>query len=184
MRIPFIPSHRNFLELRVLCTHYRNCIPPYRPRSFDLVHYGHANALRQAKQMGDYLIVGVHNDGTVCARACVMSLPIPYPSPLLPLCTPYLSCVPVSLIPCSRDYVAQRTASTDRTGAVSPSLAMCACMQHSGGGSLNVMSLSPCRYKMVRAIKWVDEVGVDEGVGVELLCRWALYKSQWKYLTF
>jgi ethanolamine-phosphate cytidylyltransferase len=29
---------------------------------FDMVHFGHANALRQAKAMGDYLIVGVHSD--------------------------------------------------------------------------------------------------------------------------
>ncbi|XP_067938240.1 ethanolamine-phosphate cytidylyltransferase-like [Watersipora subatra] len=29
---------------------------------FDLVHFGHANALRQAKAMGDVLVVGVHND--------------------------------------------------------------------------------------------------------------------------
>ncbi|XP_066288162.1 ethanolamine-phosphate cytidylyltransferase-like [Branchiostoma lanceolatum] len=29
---------------------------------FDMVHFGHANALRQAKKMGDYLIVGVHSD--------------------------------------------------------------------------------------------------------------------------
>lgn len=27
-----------------------------------MVHYGHANQLRQSKQMGDYLIVGVHTD--------------------------------------------------------------------------------------------------------------------------
>lgn len=27
-----------------------------------MVHFGHANQLRQAKSMGDYLIVGVHND--------------------------------------------------------------------------------------------------------------------------
>jgi len=31
--------------------------------SFDMVHFGHANALRQAKKLGDYLIVGVHSDG-------------------------------------------------------------------------------------------------------------------------
>lgn len=29
---------------------------------FDMVHYGHANQLRQAKLMGDVLVVGVHSD--------------------------------------------------------------------------------------------------------------------------
>jgi len=27
-----------------------------------MVHFGHANSLRQAKLMGDYLVVGVHTD--------------------------------------------------------------------------------------------------------------------------
>lgn len=27
-----------------------------------MMHFGHANALRQAKAMGDYLVVGVHSD--------------------------------------------------------------------------------------------------------------------------
>lgn len=31
--------------------------------SYDMVHYGHSNQLRQAKAMGDHLIVGVHTDG-------------------------------------------------------------------------------------------------------------------------
>ena len=29
---------------------------------FDMVHFGHANAMRQAKLMGDQLVVGVHSD--------------------------------------------------------------------------------------------------------------------------
>lgn len=32
---------------------------------FDMMHYGHANALRQAKALGDYLIVGVHSDAEI-----------------------------------------------------------------------------------------------------------------------
>ena len=35
----------------------------FTPASFDMVHFGHFNALRQAKKLGDYLIVGVHSDG-------------------------------------------------------------------------------------------------------------------------
>ncbi|XP_040845693.1 ethanolamine-phosphate cytidylyltransferase isoform X3 [Ochotona curzoniae] len=29
---------------------------------YDMVHYGHSNQLRQARAMGDYLVVGVHTD--------------------------------------------------------------------------------------------------------------------------
>ncbi|KAJ3077451.1 Ethanolamine-phosphate cytidylyltransferase [Quaeritorhiza haematococci] len=32
---------------------------------FDFFHMGHANALRQAKAMGDYLVVGVHSDAEI-----------------------------------------------------------------------------------------------------------------------
>ncbi|CAF0777260.1 unnamed protein product [Adineta steineri] len=32
---------------------------------YDMVHFGHANACRQAKQMGTYLVVGVHSDAEI-----------------------------------------------------------------------------------------------------------------------
>lgn len=43
-----------------------------------MVHYGHSNQLRQARAMGDYLIVGVHTDGR-CGRAAPQ--PCVFPSP-------------------------------------------------------------------------------------------------------
>ncbi|UXI21756.1 Signal transducing adapter molecule 1 [Sarcoptes scabiei] len=59
---------------------------------YDMVHFGHANQLRQAKSMGHYLIVGVHSDEEI--------------------------------------------------------------MRHKGPPVYNEQE----RYKMVRAIKWVDEI--------------------------
>jgi len=32
---------------------------------FDMMHWGHANALRQSKALGDYLVVGVHSDAEI-----------------------------------------------------------------------------------------------------------------------
>ena len=35
---------------------------------FDMMHYGHANALRQARALGDVLVVGVHSDAAILAN--------------------------------------------------------------------------------------------------------------------
>ena len=34
----------------------------------DLFHYGHVEVLRQARALGDYLLVGVHADDSVLAH--------------------------------------------------------------------------------------------------------------------
>eukprot|EP00063_Salmo_salar_P075005 XP_014049840.1 PREDICTED: uncharacterized protein LOC106601928 [Salmo salar] len=57
------------------------CSPEKRRRTirvwcdgcYDMVHYGHSNQLRQAKAMGDYLIVGVHTDG----KSFRVGVPVP-----------------------------------------------------------------------------------------------------------
>lgn len=38
----------------------------YVDGGFDLPHLGHYNAIRQAKNMGDYLVVGVNSDEDLC----------------------------------------------------------------------------------------------------------------------
>ncbi|XP_065838995.1 ethanolamine-phosphate cytidylyltransferase-like [Oscarella lobularis] len=50
-------SKRERKEIRVWCD---GC--------YDLCHFGHANSFRQAKAMGDYLVVGVHSDTAVTSN--------------------------------------------------------------------------------------------------------------------
>lgn len=38
---------------------------------FDLTHYGHFNMFRQAKAMGDHLVVGVHTDEEIVRQKCL-----------------------------------------------------------------------------------------------------------------
>ncbi|OHT08813.1 cytidyltransferase-related domain containing protein [Tritrichomonas foetus] len=42
----------------------------YVDGTFDLLHPGHVSFLRKAKEMGDYLVVGVHDDPTIEALMC------------------------------------------------------------------------------------------------------------------
>ena len=42
-----------------------NDVIVYMDGTFDLFHIGHVETMRRAKEMGDYLIVGVHDDQTV-----------------------------------------------------------------------------------------------------------------------
>jgi ethanolamine-phosphate cytidylyltransferase len=42
----------------------------YCDGTFDLLHPGHVSFLRKAKELGDYLVVGVHDDPTMEARLC------------------------------------------------------------------------------------------------------------------
>jgi ethanolamine-phosphate cytidylyltransferase len=79
--------------------------------SYDMVHFGHANACRQAKLMGTYLIVGVHSDG----------LYLIFNKSLFN----YISLAEIT--------------------------------KHKGPPVFNEQE----RYKMVRAIKWVDQVVED-----------------------
>lgn len=47
--------------------HGKKRIHVYMDGCFDLMHYGHANALRQAKALGDELVVGVVSDEEIIA---------------------------------------------------------------------------------------------------------------------
>lgn len=45
--------------------HYKKPVRVYVDMVADLFHYGHVEFLKQAKQMGDYLIVGINDDSSV-----------------------------------------------------------------------------------------------------------------------
>ncbi|XP_020109808.1 ethanolamine-phosphate cytidylyltransferase-like [Ananas comosus] len=66
--IPFQPFY--WPDLGILHKKKRGKRPVrvYMDGCFDLMHYGHANALRQAKSLGDVLVVGVVSDEEIVAN--------------------------------------------------------------------------------------------------------------------
>lgn len=57
-------------DLRIFHKKYyeKKRVRVYMDGCFDLMHYGHANALRQAKALGDELVVGVVSDEEIIAN--------------------------------------------------------------------------------------------------------------------
>uniref|UniRef100_A0A8C2CTN4 ethanolamine-phosphate cytidylyltransferase n=1 Tax=Cyprinus carpio TaxID=7962 RepID=A0A8C2CTN4_CYPCA len=56
-------ENKNMVLPQCMCKNI--VVPQYSGQTavlYDMVHYGHSNQLRQAKAMGDYLVVGVHTD--------------------------------------------------------------------------------------------------------------------------
>lgn len=44
---------------------FAQCVLRLFDYSYDMVHFGHANSLRQAKALGDKVIVGIHTDAEI-----------------------------------------------------------------------------------------------------------------------
>jgi len=66
------PTDRKFLATTRRITQFASNNPPkstdrivYVDGSFDLFHMGHVETIKRAKELGDYLIVGIHDDKTV-----------------------------------------------------------------------------------------------------------------------
>ncbi|XP_039131751.1 ethanolamine-phosphate cytidylyltransferase-like isoform X2 [Dioscorea cayenensis subsp. rotundata] len=55
-------------DLGILYKRRKRPVRVYMDGCFDLMHYGHANALRQAKSLGDVLVVGVASDEEIVAN--------------------------------------------------------------------------------------------------------------------
>ncbi|KZV18278.1 ethanolamine-phosphate cytidylyltransferase [Dorcoceras hygrometricum] len=66
--VPTVPSlipQLRFLHKKKIS---KKRVRVYMDGCFDLMHYGHANALRQAKELGDELVVGVVSDEEIVAN--------------------------------------------------------------------------------------------------------------------
>lgn len=66
--LPHLPYLRSDLGIFYKKKRDKKRIRVYMDGCFDLMHYGHANALRQAKALGDELVVGVVSDEEIVAN--------------------------------------------------------------------------------------------------------------------
>ncbi|KAL2932558.1 Ethanolamine-phosphate cytidylyltransferase [Bienertia sinuspersici] len=63
--LPYLCPGFGILKKR---SHEKKRVRVYMDGCFDLMHYGHANALRQAKALGDEMVVGVVSDEEILAN--------------------------------------------------------------------------------------------------------------------
>jgi len=61
----FLPTTRKIAQFANAKSPKPNDKIVYIDGGFDLYHVGHVEAIRQAKELGDYLIVGVHDDSVI-----------------------------------------------------------------------------------------------------------------------
>ncbi|XP_041362337.1 ethanolamine-phosphate cytidylyltransferase-like isoform X2 [Gigantopelta aegis] len=59
------PNTDNYVSGETAVPKKKKQIRVWMDGCFDMVHFGHANALRQGKEFGDCLVVGVHSDAEV-----------------------------------------------------------------------------------------------------------------------
>ena len=65
---PFAPNFWPYLGQVPKKREHKRPVRVYMDGCFDLMHYGHANALRQAKLLGNQLVVGVVSDEEIVAN--------------------------------------------------------------------------------------------------------------------
>lgn len=66
--VPSLPLPCSWYNLGKKKKTGKRCVRVYMDGCFDLMHYGHANALRQAKALGDELVVGLVSDEEIIAN--------------------------------------------------------------------------------------------------------------------